>query len=1296
MRIQIQQLKKEVSRLQGLVDGGIVNKEIDNGAVCFPGSPGSFKWEGLQGSFSPLASDKRQRKEYEAALVGAFRRERDKELALQALAAENQATMHLAKKREDEIQGLKMRLRFREAGIKRLEAVASGKISAEAHLLQEKEEYLKEIEALRNQFDRNQEVTRLKSFYEEGERERMSEQVTILENKLLEALDWKLMHESDPENARNESSDLAALEDSLISSSKEPRSWRSSIKEENEFLRMQAIQNQSEMETLRRKLKSYESEIGEKEKLESRIKGLVAELEEEKTSAKNIQEAMQQLQVNLPCTTSREDNSSDVNSNAHELKTMVDAIASASQREAEAHEIAINLGKENDELRAKIKASIEDNQKLIELYQVAAAEVCKAREIHSNSGLAEQLQDMHEENEKLMGLYEKAMQERDEYKRRIFSCEQNSSEVKEEFSCPEKLVEVDGGKDFKFKDLSSEADDPKLLAETGVTGLIELSESDRRTEDLFIDEKHQIEAQAEVVGSDECSINESRPCKFTGVEILEELAIARNKLENVPDKLANVAKAFKSFGSLEKLFNMVDRLARDIKELEEGILAKKREIADIKHFSSQKQNQKSIVQNKLSALKSSTSKISSSFFYWEQREARARVRVDSSHTYVNKKEEALAHLQTEKEETEAAILNAQESELSLRDHLICLTSKLEKESLRKESENVLVTIDNLDKTNIPALRTWHCDVKATELLKAEEEKTKLKSELKQSKEKLSFVLKEIEDLKKRSKVLDAEIQVIEGDIVTGLQSAMEMELAYKNVIREKDTLQEMSENGRNDIQEMIVEYHQCVFECDLNDSEMKLLEGELQLQCQNLEDLRGSMVAATQNRAQLLDDAKYIFMRTEESSQSCYVSEKVEELLQEVVEELTDPQRSLCSKNTKIALDLKQKGNNCFTSGNYEKALSFYTQALRFAPMNDAYEDEKNLVSILYVNRASTLHKMGFMMECVRDCDRAIAIAPSYAKAWYRRGKANASLESYKDAVDDLNVAMHKELSLCRKSQIQDEVDIIVNEAGKKTSPVVKYNEKNSGSLDEPHLMELQCVSTPAKGRGMSSKTDIAQAFLILSEEPYAAVLLYVTMANISIRIEEEVHDVASMEETSKLPHRILNISSISLASNRENALADSNGEIPEHRHECEGVNWPRVLPSEIILAGRVLVKSMEQRKHHSETTKPIEALELTHNYVCMSVDLKLELHIYSIVLTYCLHHSSTVEFPLVGDSAAQLVIIICQIRVNSMAVVHMKSQESNWSLEHPGKVLPHEVSLTSNIEQVGTTRIELIASFLL
>ena len=68
--------------------------------------------------------------------------------------------MNQAKQREGEIQGLKMRLWFREVGLKRMEAIASGKISAETHLLKENEEHLKEIKVLRTQVDLNQEVTR--------------------------------------------------------------------------------------------------------------------------------------------------------------------------------------------------------------------------------------------------------------------------------------------------------------------------------------------------------------------------------------------------------------------------------------------------------------------------------------------------------------------------------------------------------------------------------------------------------------------------------------------------------------------------------------------------------------------------------------------------------------------------------------------------------------------------------------------------------------------------------------------------------------------------------------------------------------------------------------------------------------------------------------------------------------------------------------------------------------------------------------------------------------------------------
>ena len=65
-----------------------------------------------------------------------------------------------ATQRSEEVRSFKMRLRFREDRIKRLEQLASGKLSAEAHLLQEKETLVKEIEALQSQLERNPEITR--------------------------------------------------------------------------------------------------------------------------------------------------------------------------------------------------------------------------------------------------------------------------------------------------------------------------------------------------------------------------------------------------------------------------------------------------------------------------------------------------------------------------------------------------------------------------------------------------------------------------------------------------------------------------------------------------------------------------------------------------------------------------------------------------------------------------------------------------------------------------------------------------------------------------------------------------------------------------------------------------------------------------------------------------------------------------------------------------------------------------------------------------------------------------------
>lgn len=45
--------------MRGLANGGAENQDNDTWTVSFPGSPGSFNWEGLHGSLSPLTSNKR-------------------------------------------------------------------------------------------------------------------------------------------------------------------------------------------------------------------------------------------------------------------------------------------------------------------------------------------------------------------------------------------------------------------------------------------------------------------------------------------------------------------------------------------------------------------------------------------------------------------------------------------------------------------------------------------------------------------------------------------------------------------------------------------------------------------------------------------------------------------------------------------------------------------------------------------------------------------------------------------------------------------------------------------------------------------------------------------------------------------------------------------------------------------------------------------------------------------------------------------------------------------------------------
>ncbi|KAL6518674.1 hypothetical protein OROHE_017724 [Orobanche hederae] len=909
LRLENHNLKKEVSRLRSLVNGGADSHDADVLSISFPGSPGSFKWEGHHGFSSPIISEKKtphlQKKEYEVALVGVLRREKDKDTALQALAAENQATLQLAKQREDEIQGLKMRLRFREAGIKRLESVVSGKISAEAHLLKEREEHLKEIDVLRAQVDRNQEVTRfamenlrlkeeirrLKSFCEEGERERLNEQIMILENKLLEALDWKLMHESDPTNIQKESH---AQSDSnfLISSQESASPWRTSTNEENEFLCMQAIQNQSELDSLRKRLDFI---VDEKEKLERHVNDLTKELEAERLLKETIAEDEETKLVSSSMNIGQSDQS--------ELKTMVDAIASASQREAQAHELAIFLSKENDELRTKLKVLIEDNNKLIDLYEGAVAsnrtkisgsshlqednsrclskEVEEEKELETKRDLERlkcQLTEMHEENDKLLSLYEKAMQERDELKKVIASSGRREDD-KGDSSCPEKLVEIDGGRRLKFNDASSCFDDEHDKEELESTGP-NVQDRDIDPESLWdetflhevrVDDdcsESLIDSQTSAMEIDELEESYKSTEKFRECDgnMSEDLNIIKKKLIEAQEKLSYSAQILTLFGSIERAVFEVDSLSEKSNRLEQSIQAKQQEHEDLKALSFEAHAKKDLANRKLSALKHSLTIFSSSVNYFEQREALARSRLDVSSKNLFQKREELIGLELSRREGAGALSETKQIENDLRNSLEKLRSKVEEENRKLENERVLFAIDNVESMK------WHASSKATVLLKSEEEKTKLQSEIKMKKEKLGNVRKEIQVLNNKLENLESEIKAAEAEIQSEMISFEEVNRKVESIVKEKDMILEVEENGRDEFEKMVVEYYERLFEVEVNEEELKIVHEEVLMQLMEMEGLRKEKEEAIRRKTELVgtlsSDGK--------TTTCCFVSEKVE------------------------------------------------------------------------------------------------------------------------------------------------------------------------------------------------------------------------------------------------------------------------------------------------------------------------------------------------------------------------------------------------------------------------------------
>lgn len=94
--------------------------------------------------------------------------------------------------------------------------------------------------------------------------------------------------------------------------------------------------------------------------------------------------------------------------------------------------------------------------------------------------------------------------------------------------------------------------------------------------------------------------------------------------------------------------------------------------------------------------------------------------------------------------------------------------------------------------------------------------------------------------------------------------------------------------------------------------------------------------------------------------------------------------------NVEKANEFKTRGNNCVKANEYQKAINYYTEAIRLNKSEAVY----------YTNRALCFLKKNKFTECIDDCTRAIELDRNAVKAYYRRMQAREQMN------DDLEAAL--------------------------------------------------------------------------------------------------------------------------------------------------------------------------------------------------------------------------------------------------------------------------------------------------